>query len=132
VVKVVSDPPWGWNRVALFGANASPVKYLNDLAEAAGEWFDEVPFSSESLAKRLGAFRTGLSQLRLASHETLPDDERTWLKDQGKEWSTVIDAAISAVEEGKPVDEVRGKVDDAVSLIVRSLQDRAKTLEGPP
>ncbi|MGE3818460.1 MAG: hypothetical protein AB7I30_03430, partial [Isosphaeraceae bacterium] len=122
---VLGEPPWGWNRLSLYDQTGTPAEYYKRLADAAGEWYDEVPFSSAALARRLGALRSGLSQMLLATHETLPENERDWLIEQAKGWSEIVDAGIRGVEDGKSVDEIRANLDEAVGLIVRTLHDRA-------
>lgn len=122
---VLGEAPWGWNRLSLYTREESPREYFNSLASAAGEWFDVVPFSNEALARRLGTARSGLSQLLLASHQNLPEEEKAWLLEQANEWAELLDEAIRAVESGRPVDEVRANVDEAFSLLIRTLQDKA-------
>ncbi|MFO0950747.1 MAG: hypothetical protein U0835_06245 [Isosphaeraceae bacterium] len=117
---------WGWNRPGIFGGASSRGVYLTLLADSAEQWFDERPSSAVEFARRLGELRTGCSRLLVASHDALPEADRTWLTGQCREWTSAIDQAIKALEHGEAVDRVREGVDATVRRIVESLRERGK------
>jgi hypothetical protein len=117
---------WGWNRPGVIAKAEPPADYLNHLADAAGEWFDQRPATSDDLARRLGELRTGCTRLILAEHTGLSPDDRAWLVERCRAWSAKLDDAIHALEGGTPFEQVRADADGIVNRLTSALRDRAK------
>src|SRR5207247_1871657 len=110
VPKVVASS-WGWSKPDALPTGVAAADYMTKLAEAADEWFKQRPGDSRELAKRIGEFRQGCSQLLLAEHKSLPLDERVWLINRCKTWATKLDQHLADVEAGRPVAQVLDQTD---------------------
>jgi hypothetical protein len=122
---VATAPPragWGWDRPDALPADAlpadvPPADYLNRLADAAEEWFKKRPEDAPALARRLNEFRQGCSTLILAQHKPLADMDRPWLAERCRAWATKLDKALSDVESGRDVAQVRAEADETARHI---------------
>jgi hypothetical protein len=119
---------WGWDRPGAVAQTGPPAAYLNRLADAAGEWFQERPDDPVALARRMGELRQGCSTLILAPHRPLPDEERLWLVAHCREWAGQLDKQRAALEAGRPAAEVRDQADSLVKEIGAALRARAEAI----
>ena len=110
------------------GTSASA--YLNQLADAAAEWFRKRPEDAAALARRIGEMRQGCSRLLLAEHKPLTDaDERDWVRRKCRTWAARFDDSLRQLEAGRPVTEVRRQMDGVVTKVVAVLSERADLLK---
>ena len=118
---------WGWNRPGNLSGDVSAPAYLNQLADAAQEWFKQRPEGSADLARRIGEFRQGCSQLILAKHRPLSEADRAWLVERCRAWAGKLDAHLADVESGKDVAQVRSDTDATVRQLIDALRKRAES-----
>ena len=104
--------------------------YLTQLAEAAKAWSNKRPEMAAELAKRLGEFRMGCSEILLANHEAISESDQAWLRDRCRDWARALDQHLADVEAGKSVSEVISSVDVTVTKIAAALLGRAETPQG--
>lgn len=85
-----SSPTWGWNSPHAFAETGDRRTYLAQLARSADEWFEveRTASTTEALALRIGEFRNACTKLQFAPHTSLPDDDREWLKERCRIWSS--------------------------------------------
>ncbi len=121
---------WGWNRPEVF-ANAPAATYLDRLAEAAQQWFDERPETAEGVAERIASMRLGCTRLILAEHASLAPADRAWLRERCRAWSAKFDEQLREIEAGKDPIAVRGQADATVHKLVNALRDRAQKVQPP-
>jgi hypothetical protein len=114
-----------WARADL-PPDEGPAAYLDSLADAAEEWFDERPEQPAALAERIGEMRQGCSQLIFAEHEPLSEGDRKWLVDRCRKWAGTFDEQLEALEAGEDPGVVREKMDETVRRIVTILRERAQ------
>jgi hypothetical protein len=119
---------WGWNRPGALTDDLRPGAYLNRLADAAGEWFDQRPESPIDLARRLGDFRQGCSVLILSPHKPLSAQDRAWLVEKCRAWAAKLEAVIASLESGENPAAIRDQADATATALVKALRDRAKAL----
>jgi len=121
---------WGWEKLAAPAPGTPAPDYLNALADAAHEWFDQRPADAPALAQRIGEMRLGCSRLILAEHTPLKDpEERRWLRDKCRAWATKFDKSLTELEGGRPADQVREEMDGTVRKAVVTLRERAELLK---
>ena len=113
---------WGWNRQLVDHQGLSRAEYLNQLANGAEEWFKKRPADAPALAKRIGEFRQGCSQLLLADHQPLLSRDRDWLLERCRAWARTFDDNLVAVEAGEPVERVCAAMDETVRKLVAALR----------
>lgn len=123
-------PAWGFEKFAAGKPAAGREEYLRRMAAAAKEWYAKRPADAAGLARRIGEFRRGCSEIILAEHKSLPPDDRAWLKDRCQKWAAALDKHLAAVEAGGDPVAVRAEVDDAVNKIAAALLGRADTPPG--
>jgi hypothetical protein len=119
---------WGWNRPGALAEDLRPGAYLDHLADAAQEWFNQRPEGPVDLARRLGEFRQGCSVLILSPHQPLSADDRAWLVEKCRTWAAKLDAELASLERGEDPTVVRDQADATAAALVKALRDRAKTL----
>ena len=115
---------WGWNSPTLFEATDSSVGYLEKLADAAEEWFDDRPATRSELARRLNELRTGCSRLIRADHESLSLADRKWLVARCRDWALKIDESLVQLESGSSPQAVRTQVDQLIRKLSNTLRTR--------
>ena len=91
---------WGWNRPGALPQDLGPGEYLNRIADAAAEWFNQRPEGPIDLARRLGELRQGCSVLILSPHKPLSAQDRTWLVEKCRAWAAKLDAHLVSLEGG--------------------------------
>jgi hypothetical protein len=123
----VASKGWGWDRPGALPEDLSREAYLNHLADAAHEWFNQRPDTPLALARRIAEFREGCSVLILSPHRPLPDEDRVWLVEKCRAWAAKLDAHLATVEAGQDVLKVRGEVDATINRLIDTLHERAAT-----
>ncbi|MCE9533123.1 MAG: hypothetical protein K8T89_18650 [Planctomycetes bacterium] len=123
-------PGWGWNKPDALPNNLAAPDYLAKLGVAVTEWSDRRPENAVDLSKRLNEFRQGCSMLLLATHQPLPADEKTWLKNRCRDWAKKINTHLADLEAGTDPIRVRVEVDETVRDIAAALRSRAENLRG--
>lgn len=124
-IMKVGRMPWGWNARDFDTVEPDP-SYLNHLADDAEQWPNARPDEPVAFALRLGELRTGCSRLIVAPHDSLDQEDRTWLVEACRKWAAELDAAIGRLENKAAVAEVRADVDMLVQRLADDL--RARTL----
>jgi hypothetical protein len=117
---------WGWQKLPATAEGVSAAGYLNQLADAAQEWFKKQPEDAPALAARIGQMRQGCSQLIFARHEPLSEEDRRWLVGKCREWALKFDKAQEDLDSGQPVARVREGMDQTVNKLVDALRKRAE------
>lgn len=120
---------WGWSKPGVLEKQGSPTEYLNHLADAAEQWNNKRPEEPGAIVERLHEFRKGCSDLILAPHEPLAEEDRVWLRERCQAWAKKIDAHIARAEAGEAL-EARKDADETVQKLVDALRARAKSLQG--
>jgi hypothetical protein len=136
LARQVHGPPaadaataWGWEKLGDPPPDLAPPAYLNELADAADEWFRQRPEEPAVLAQRIGEMRLGCSRLIFAPHTPLKDPaQREWLVARCRAWAAKFDKSLADLEAGRPVAEVRGDMDRTVQTLAGALRERAKSL----
>jgi hypothetical protein len=119
---------WGWNRPGALAEDLRPGAYLDHLADAAEEWFNQRPEGPVDLARRLGEFRQGCSVLILSPHKPLSAEDREWLVEKCRAWAAKLDTHLVSLEGGAEVPKVRDEADATIDKLIKALRDRAKSL----
>ncbi|CAN5426455.1 hypothetical protein BH11PLA2_BH11PLA2_11630 [soil metagenome] len=124
----VASVGWGWAKPDALPKSTDAKTYLNELANAADEWFKKTPEDSVALAKRINEFRQGCSVLLLADHKALNAEQQSWLKDRCRKWATKFDDSLAKLEAGGSVETVRGEADATAKALVTALRGEAAKL----
>jgi hypothetical protein len=119
---------WGWNKPGVLQNDRTPKDYLDRLAHAAGEWFDEHPEKAGELAERLNDFRRGCSRLILAEHAPLASKDREWLVKKCRDWAAKLDGHLTDLEAGKDTAQVRAEVDKTITNLISALRTHARLI----
>ncbi len=118
---------WGFNRPGALAAEIPEEEYFNELADAAGEWFNERPETNGALATRLQQFSDGCQTLIDARHSQLSDEDRAWLIERCGVWKGQIDTQLAELNSGqKPFEQVRTKADETVKKLSTALKERSQ------
>ncbi|QEG01358.1 hypothetical protein Mal15_54340 [Stieleria maiorica] len=121
--------PWGFQNPRLFVRSVEPQDYLEALAGAAAQWYDERPDTRDSLVLRLREFSSGCAMVLEHEHGQLSDLDWQWLTNKCQLWKDSIDDFVQRLEsEQDSVPQVRTKVDQLVDEIIESLHDRANSI----
>ncbi len=119
---------WGWSRPGALPDDGSAPAYLNQLADAAEDWFKTRPAEPAALARRIGEFRRGCDVLIRAEHKPLPAVDRDWLVTKCHAWAGKLDAHLASVRAGEPPLKVRAEADQTVRQLIEALRQRAKAV----
>jgi hypothetical protein len=119
---------WGWQEASALTAEIPADAYLNQLADAASEWFKSRAASKEELATRLTEFRAGCDVLLSAEHRQLSAEDRTWLLDRCRVWRSEIDQRLADLETTATLEEVRELSDGMVRGLMDELKQRAASV----
>jgi hypothetical protein len=117
---------WGWNRPDVLAADVPTGAYLDRLADAAQQWFDQEPQTADALAERLSAMRLGCTRLILAEHTPLAAADRAWLKERCGVWASKLDKNLADLEAGADPVAVRADVDETVRKLADALRARSR------
>lgn len=117
---------WAWNRPGVFRQDLPAPLYLEHLANAASDWFQQRPEEALPLARRLAAFREGCSVLILSEHAPLPPEDRQWLVSRCRDWAGKLDRHLAALEAGGDPVQVRAEADATIDKLIQALRSRAK------
>ena len=123
-----AEVAWGWNKPGALSPTGSAPVYLNRLAKAADEWFDERPTDQAAVAMRLNEFRRGCTALLLAEHRPLSAEDDKWLTEKCREWAGKIDQELAEVEAGQ-LEKGQGDADETVRRLAAALRKRAEERE---
>jgi hypothetical protein len=123
--NVTAATGWGWDRPGALPQELPRRAYLDHLADAAHQWFNQRPETPLALAKRIGEFRQGCSVLILSPHRPLPAEDRAWLVEKCRAWAAKLDTHLAAVEAGQDPLEVRAEVDDTINRLIAALREKA-------
>lgn len=121
---------WGWNKPGALREDVAADDYLNSLADAAEDWFNQQPQDPRALAARISQFRQGCSTLILADHEPLSADDRQWLVGKCRAWAGKLDGHIADLESGRDPSEVREEASATVTSLISALRTHAAELSG--
>lgn len=116
---------WGWNREGALAQTTTPLEYLNQLANAAKEWFNKSPEDAKAFAQRLLQFRQGCSRLILSEHPVLKPEDAQWLKDKCQAWAAKLDAHLALIESGQ-FEQGREQTNETIQKLIQALETRAK------
>jgi hypothetical protein len=117
---------WGFSKSGLLAQNLSATDYLNELADAAADWFNKRPDSADQLANRLTDFREGCDALLVAPHPQLADADRIWLIEKCRSWRERINEQLSILDSSPAsFPEVREQADEMVQRMIDTLEQKA-------
>jgi hypothetical protein len=128
--QIAMPRAWGWNRADVLAADIPAADYLDRLANAAEQWFDDQPKTAEALAERLSTMRRGCTRLILAEHTPLAAADRAWLKDRCRLWAQKLDRNLVDLEAGVDLGAVRADADSTVRKLMEALRTRANQAAG--
>jgi DNA-directed RNA polymerase specialized sigma24 family protein len=117
---------WGWNRPGALRQDVTARAYLDQLAEAAQDWFTKRPEDAASLAERIKQFRLGCSVLLRSPHRPLSLVDRTWLVERCSAWAAKLDILLAALEAGQDPSTVRAQVDETITKLIAALRERRR------
>jgi hypothetical protein len=120
---------WGWNKPGALADSGSAHDYLLQLADGAGDWFNQRPETPEALATRLEQFQNGCQHLIEAPHRPLSPEDKAWLIERCRAWSSKLDEHIAkskAAPPGGDVDAVRAEADATINKLIDALRKRAE------
>lgn len=122
---------WGFGRVGVLTAERPPADYLESLAEAVQEWFDERPEDAEALRTRLIELSEGCQRVLDAPHEQLADNDRDWLIRHCRRWKLRVDELRTDLAAGNVgfADGVES-AEEIVDRLTAGLDARAASLRG--
>ncbi len=120
-----SSSPWGWNRAEALADSGRPDLYLDQLAEAAEDWFKVRPEDRAGLTQRVEQFRAGCRQLIAAPHTALAPADRAWLVERCRAWMSKLEANLNSLEQGQEPLQVRDDVDKTVRKLIDTLHAKA-------
>ncbi len=123
-----SAPGWGWEKPGVLAVQLPPRQYLEQLANAAQDWFKKRPENASDLARRIAQFRQGCSTLILTEHTALAQPDRDWLVERCRAWAAKLDAHLIAIESGEDISSVRAAADETISKLIMAIRDRAQTI----
>lgn len=123
------DDDWGWSRPGALTADLSGPRYLNHLADAAGEWFTRPRDSRQALEQRLLEFRSGCVALLASVHPQLNATDREWLLERCRSWVGQIDSRLAEIKTEAALEEVTASADATVGVLVDALRRRASATE---
>ncbi len=116
---------WGWQKPGALPQQLPREAYLNQLADAAQEWFKQRPTDAAGVARRIHQFREGCTTLLLAEHTPLTQADREDLRKRCRNWARQLDQQLAELEEGRDPAAVRAEVDGIVQRLTTLLRDRA-------
>jgi hypothetical protein len=119
---------WGWSAPGVLRDEGPPSAYLNRLADAAEEWFQQRPEDAAKLDERIAELRRGCDRLIAAEHRPLAVADREWLVTRCRAWAGKLDAQREALKAGAAVEQVRGQTDRTVRQLIDALRQRAKAV----
>jgi hypothetical protein len=123
-----AQPAWGWNRSDSIRQDLPAGAYLNRLADAAEDWFQQRPQEPLALARRISEFRQGCSRLILSDHKPLTDADRKWLLVRCRLWAGRLDKHLAALEAGRDPLQVRAEVDETIRQLIGTIRTRTKEM----
>lgn len=131
VAQAPIPPPvgWGWNNPDSLKQDVAADVYLTNLANGADAWFKKRPEDNKALAKRIGEFRRGCSELLLAEHQPLAEEDKAWLLERCKVWAGKFDGFLAAAESGADVQKTLAEMDETVNKLITALRTRADGLK---
>jgi hypothetical protein len=121
----VAAAGWGWSRPGALLEGVPRSAYLDQLADAARDWFKKRPADATALARRIGESRQGCSTLIRAEHRPLSAENRDWLVGKCRDWAARLDTHLRAVEAGEAPTKILGEADETVEKLIRALRNRA-------
>ena len=121
-----SGPAWGFHRSGILTANVSASEYLDSLAIAAGDWFNQRPEEPQAVATRLREFIHGCDTLIEAPHSQLSPDDRAWLVERCRTWKSALESQLADLEANRSsAAEVRDATDETILKMQNALHQRA-------
>ncbi|MGH7201734.1 MAG: hypothetical protein ACREJB_14090 [Planctomycetaceae bacterium] len=117
---------WGWDKPGTLAEDASAEAYMNNLADAAGDWFNARPATQQDLARRIGEFRLGCSTLITSDHKPLSPEDEQWLVEKCQAWAKKLDQHLADAEAGEDVLTVRDEADETINNLIKAIRARAK------
>jgi len=124
--KPSEPPPWGWNKPDALADQGQPNLYLNQLADSAEDWFNRRPEDRDAVTRRVEQFRQGCSRLIAAPHRPLSPEDRAWLVERCRAWTTKLDAELEALQNGRDPLQVRDQVDMTIRKLIDTLRTKAR------
>lgn len=126
-----SGPTWGFDRGDLLTANVSAADYLNSLADASDDWFQQRPQQAQGVSQRISEFEHGCETLIAAPHTQLNTDDRRWLIEKCQLWKSKLSSHRTDLEAKRTTpDQARDAVDETVRSLQIALRQRAAEIVG--
>ncbi|TWT92407.1 hypothetical protein [Stieleria varia] len=120
-----TGPGWGFDNQELLSAKVQPQQYMTLLADAADDWYNKRPDTSEALAKRLEQYSQGCQILLEAPHEQLAQADREWLLERCAAWKGKIDDLRAEVIAGeKEFSVALADADQIIDKLETALRER--------
>jgi len=119
---------WGWNRPSIQRGNVDASKYMNRLADAGEEWFNELPTTAPELMQRIEDIKRGCLQLTFAEHRPLALADREWLVERCRAWAGKIEQQRILLRDDGEVVAVQKEMDAVMRQAVDAMRKRAAIL----
>ncbi|MEZ6034992.1 MAG: hypothetical protein R3C17_18010 [Planctomycetaceae bacterium] len=101
----------------------SSSEYLNRIADAGNEWFEQQPQDSTQLMAMLQNVSHDCQILIDADHKPLTPAEREWFVTKCTNWKKAFDATLTSLQSGsKTFDDARSEADATMTKLVNVLR----------
>ena len=101
----------------------SSSEYLNRIAEAGNEWFEQNPRDSDELVRLLKNVSSDCQILIDADHKLLSPAERNWFVGKCENWKREFDATLASLQSGRLTFEAaRAESDKTMMKLVNVLR----------
>lgn len=103
---------------------SSSIEYLNRIADAGSEWFDQRPTDTTQLIALLEQVSNDCQILIDAEHLPLTPAERDWFVAKCRNWRNEFDATLASLRSGDlPLDAAQSAADQTMWKLVNTLRD---------
>ncbi|MCA9048703.1 MAG: hypothetical protein KDA89_08240 [Planctomycetaceae bacterium] len=118
---------WGFSSPDLLAFEGRDQKFLDHLADAAGQWSNKQPSDNSELRERLAQFSEGCGQLIRTLEQQqlnqLTPEAQQWLHDRCLAWKGRIDGHIAAIDnQSESFEQVRDHADETVEKLITALR----------
>ncbi len=101
----------------------SSAEYLNRIADAGNEWFDQDPRDSTQLIALLQNVSNDCQLLIDADHKALMPDERDWFVTKCQNWKKQFDATLASLQSDQlTFDDAKSAADTTMKKLVNVLR----------
>lgn len=105
---------------------SSSSEYLNRIANAGSEWFDQHPRDSAELITLLENVSRDCQILIDADHQRLTPEERNWFVEKCENWKNEFDTTLASLQSGQLTFEAaKAEADKTMTKLVNVVREGA-------